>query len=59
MQTGEAKYGKPILDLAVTASATLEHATKRVLVSFDSTMLSNLSVGMPITCCAMRETASR
>ena len=48
LQTGEAKYGKPILDLAVTPSATLEDATKCVLVSFDSTMLSNLSVGMPI-----------
>jgi putative proteasome-type protease len=48
LQTGEAKYGKPILDLAVTANASLEDATKCVLVSFDSTMLSNLSVGMPI-----------
>ncbi|MDB5973324.1 MAG: peptidase [Nevskia sp.] len=48
LQTGEAKYGKPILDLAGTPSATLEDATKCVLVSFDSTMLSNLSVGMPI-----------
>jgi putative proteasome-type protease len=48
LQTGEAKYGKPILDLAVTSNATLEDATKCVLVSFDSTMLSNLSVGMPI-----------
>ena len=48
LQTGEAKYGKPILDLAVTPNATLEDATKCVLVSFDSTMLSNLSVGMPI-----------
>jgi putative proteasome-type protease len=48
LQTGEAKYGKPILDLAVLPSATLEDATKCVLVSFDSTMLSNLSVGMPI-----------
>ena len=48
LQTGEAKYGKPILDLAVTPSATLDDATKCVLVSFDSTMLSNLSVGMPI-----------
>ncbi|MBX9818540.1 MAG: peptidase [Burkholderiaceae bacterium] len=48
LQTGEAKYGKPILDLAVTSRATLEDATKCVLVSFDSTMLSNLSVGMPI-----------
>jgi putative proteasome-type protease len=48
LQTGETKYGKPILDLAVTAAATLQDATKCVLVSFDSTMLSNLSVGMPI-----------
>jgi putative proteasome-type protease len=48
LQTGEAKYGKPILDLAVTPVATLDDATKCVLVSFDSTMLSNLSVGMPI-----------
>lgn len=48
LQTGEAKYGKPILDLAITPSATMDDATKCVLVSFDSTMLSNLSVGMPI-----------
>lgn len=48
LQTGETKYGKPILDLAVSATATLEDATKCVLVSFDATMLSNLSVGMPI-----------
>ena len=48
LQTGEAKYGKPILDLAGTPTASLEDATKCVLVSFDSTMLSNLSVGMPI-----------
>lgn len=48
LQTGEAKYGKPILDLGVSSNATLDDATKCVLVSFDSTMLSNLSVGMPI-----------
>lgn len=48
LQTGEAKYGKPILDLAVSSSATLEDATKCVLVSFDATILGNLSVGMPI-----------
>ncbi|MES3013454.1 MAG: peptidase, partial [Pseudomonadota bacterium] len=48
LQTGEAKYGKPILDLAITPTATMADATKCVLVSFDSTMLSNLSVGMPI-----------
>jgi putative proteasome-type protease len=48
LQAGEAKYGKPILDLAITPAATIQDATKCVLVSFDSTMLSNLSVGMPI-----------
>jgi putative proteasome-type protease len=48
LQTGEAKYGKPILDLVVNPQASMEDATKCVLVSYDSTMLSNLSVGMPI-----------
>lgn len=48
IQTGEAKYGKPILDRVITPSTSLTDATKCVLVSFDSTMRSNLSVGMPI-----------
>ena len=48
LQTGEAKYGKPILDLAVSYDASMEDATKCVLVSYDSTLISNLSVGMPI-----------
>jgi putative proteasome-type protease len=47
-QTGEAKYGKPILDRVITPSTSLKEASKCVLVSFDSTMRSNLSVGMPI-----------
>jgi putative proteasome-type protease len=47
-QTGEAKYGKPIIDRVITPSTTLMDAAKCVLVSFDSTMRSNLSVGMPI-----------
>ncbi|MGH8507390.1 MAG: peptidase [Gammaproteobacteria bacterium] len=47
-QTGETKYGKPILDRVITRSTTLADAAKCVLVSFDSTMRSNLSVGMPI-----------
>ena len=47
-QTGETKYGKPILDRVLTRSTPLPEATKCVLVSFDSTMRSNLSVGMPI-----------
>ena len=47
-QTGEAKYGKPIMDRVITPSVNLGDAMKCVLVSFDSTMRSNLSVGMPI-----------
>ncbi|MGY6216620.1 peptidase [Methylolobus aquaticus] len=47
-QTGEAKYGKPIIDRVITPSTPLIDAAKCVLVSFDSTMRSNLSVGMPI-----------
>ena len=48
LQTGETKYGKPIIDRVITRSTTLADAAKCVLVSFDSTMRSNLSVGMPI-----------
>jgi len=47
-QTGEAKYGKPIIDRVIDPSTTLSDAAKCVLVSFDSTMRSNLSVAMPI-----------
>lgn len=47
-QTGETKYGKPILDRVLTPDTSLADATKCVLVSFDSTMRSNLSVAMPI-----------
>ncbi len=47
-QTGETKYGKPILDRVITPATSLGDAMKCILVSFDSTMRSNLSVGMPI-----------
>ena len=47
-QTGETKYGKPIIDRVISRSTPFEDAIKCVLVSFDSTMRSNLSVGMPI-----------
>lgn len=47
-QSGEAKFGKPILDRVITPQTTLAEATKCALVSFDSTMRSNLSVGPPI-----------
>ncbi len=48
LQIGESKYGKPILDRALTFDSTLEHAAKVALLSFDATIRSNLSVGMPI-----------
>ncbi len=48
LQTGETKYGKPIIDRVITRLTPLADAAKCVLVSFDSTMRSNLSVGMPI-----------
>jgi putative proteasome-type protease len=48
LQIGEAKYGKPILDRALTANTQLEAAAKCALLSLDSTMRSNLSVGPPL-----------
>lgn len=48
LQTGETKYGKPIVDWVITEATSLNDAAKCALVSFDSTMRSNLSVGMPI-----------
>lgn len=47
-QIGEHKYGKPILDRIIRRETTLEDATRAVLVSMDSTLRSNLSVGMPL-----------
>ncbi|MFN3663961.1 peptidase [Yoonia sp.] len=46
-QIGETKYGKPILVRAYDAHMTYEDAVKLLLVSFDSTVKSNLSVGLP------------
>ena len=47
LQIGENKYGKPILDRVVTAETSLEDAARCALVSEDSTMRSNVSVGPP------------
>lgn len=47
-QIGEHKYGKPILDRVITPDSSLEEAVKAVCVSMDSTVRSNLSVGMPL-----------
>lgn len=46
-QIGELKYGKPILDRALHWESSLDEAVKVGLISFDSTMRSNLSVGLP------------
>jgi putative proteasome-type protease len=48
LQIGEHKYGKPILDRVARPDMRLGEAAKLVLLSFDSTLRSNLSVGMPI-----------
>lgn len=48
VQIGEHKYGKPILDRVTRSDMRLGEAAKMVLLSFDSTLRSNLSVGMPI-----------
>lgn len=47
-QIGEHKYGKPILDRVIKSDTSMEDAVKAVLVSMDSTLRSNLSVGMPL-----------
>jgi putative proteasome-type protease len=48
LQIGEHKYGKPILDRVVKPTTSLQDAQKAVLLSMDSTLRSNLSVGMPL-----------
>ncbi len=48
LQIGETKYGKPILDRALTPDVSLDEAAKLALLSFDATLRSNLSVGLPI-----------
>ena len=47
-QIGESKYGKPILDRSMNYHSSLDEAVRATLVSFDSTIRSNLSVGFPI-----------
>jgi putative proteasome-type protease len=47
-QIGEAKYGKPIIDRVVTPETSLDEAAKCALISMDSTLKSNLSVGLPL-----------
>ena len=47
-QVGESKYGKPVLDRVLMPSLPLDEAAKCALVSMDSTLKSNLSVGLPL-----------
>jgi len=47
-QIGESKYGKPVLDRVLTPDTPLNEAAKCALVSMDSTLKSNLSVGLPL-----------
>jgi putative proteasome-type protease len=54
LQIGEHKYGKPVLDRAITYEMDLYDGLKVGLVSVDSTMRSNLSVGMPIDLLVVR-----
>jgi len=54
LQIGEHKYGKPILDRAVSYKADLYDCLKLALISMDSTMRSNLSVGLPIDMVVLR-----
>jgi putative proteasome-type protease len=57
LQIGEHKYGKPILDRSVTEETKLYDALKLGLISMDSTMRSNLGVGLPIDFAMVRRDA--
>jgi putative proteasome-type protease len=58
-QIGEAKYGKPIIDRVVRADSSLATAAKCLLISMDSTIRSNLSVGMPLDLAVLRRGEQR
>jgi putative proteasome-type protease len=47
-QIGESKYGKPVIDRVITPQTPLQEAAKCALISMDSTLKSNLSVGLPL-----------
>ncbi len=55
LQIGETKYGKPILDRVITHDLSIVNAVKVTMLSFDATMRSNLSVGLPIDVATYRE----
>ena len=58
-QVGELKYGKPILDRTLTWETSLEESVKVGLLSFDATLRSNLSVGLPLDLIVIPEDRSR
>jgi len=59
LQTGEMKYGKPILDRAVTYQTPIFEGVKLGLISMDSTLRSNLTVGLPIDLVVIRRGTCR
>lgn len=59
LQIGEHKYGKPLLDRVVRPETSLADARKAVLLSMDSTLRSNLSVGMPLDLAVIEADACR
>lgn len=59
LQIGEHKYGKPILDRVITPETSLADARKAALLSMDSTLRSNLSVGMPLDLTLLRKDSLR
>ncbi len=58
-QIGEAKYGKPIIDRVITPATSLDEAAKCALISMDSTLRSNISVGMPLDLLVYEQAALR
>jgi putative proteasome-type protease len=58
-QIGESKYGKPVLERLIVPSTPLDAATKCALVSMDSTLQANISVGLPLDLLVYREGALR
>jgi putative proteasome-type protease len=58
-QIGESKYGKPIIDRVVSRSTSLAQAAKCALISMDSTIRSNLSVGLPLDLLSIQRNALR
>jgi putative proteasome-type protease len=58
-QIGESKYGKPVLDRMINPTTPLNTAAKCALVSMDSTLKSNLSVGLPLDLLVYKEGSYR